>query len=134
MSNCVTASVEFFFKGNKISSSIDLDIDHHMQSTGKLPVLYPLLARASALDMYSYEYEMMQTEMVLFSQPEGMIAEFIHEGQLDIAGFEKAWLESEILEQLKAIANKYLTADHSKLSDELIAALLEAYRLGKSTA
>lgn len=132
MNNQVTASVEFFFKGNKICASIDLDTDHYMRSAGKLPVLYPLLARAGELDLYSYEYEMMQAEVITFSQASGLVAEFINEGQLDIPAFEKAWKENTILEQLKLIASEYLSKEDDAQSEKLLAALLEAYNLGEN--
>ena len=67
MSNHITASVEFYFKGEKFTAAIELDLDQHMQNAGKLPALYPLLAKAINLDPYSYEYEMMQAEVIFFN-------------------------------------------------------------------
>ena len=62
MSNYITASVEFYFKGEKHGASIELDMDQHMHASGELPDLYPLLAKAMNIGAYSYEYEMMLAE------------------------------------------------------------------------
>jgi len=133
MTNHITASVEFFFKGKKNNASIEIDVDHHMKSTGKLPVLYPLLATAINLDLYSYEYEMMQAETIVFSQAKGLIANFVNEGTLDTTAFSAAWSESIIIEKLQGIAKQQLAIDDLQQQPQLKAALLEAYRLGKAS-
>ncbi len=72
MSNQVTASILFCFKGTSYSPSLDLDLDRYMHTSGHIPNLYPLIARANNFDLYSYEYEMMQAEPIKFSNPQGM--------------------------------------------------------------
>jgi len=131
MSNHITASVEFYFKGEKISSSIDLDMDPHMQATGRLPNLYPLLARAIDLGLYSYEYEMMQAEEILYNNAKGLIAEHINEGSLDFDSFEAEWSEAQTLDKLQGIAQQHLSIDDLQQHVDLKNALLEAYRLGE---
>ena len=130
MSNHITASVEFFFKGEKISSSIELDVDPHMQATGRLPDLYPLLARAINLGLYSYEYEMMQAEEILYNNAIGLIAEHVNEGSFDFDSFETAWVEAQMLDKLQDIAQRNLSVDDILQQPELKNALLEAYQLG----
>ena len=71
MSNFITASVEFYFKGEKHGASIELDMDQHMHASGELPDLYPILAKAMDLGAYSYEYEMMLAETIMFSDAKG---------------------------------------------------------------
>ena len=131
MSNHITASVEFYFRGNKITSSIELDIDAHMQSAGKLPDLYPLLARAANLDPYSYEYEMMQTEAILYNNAKGLIAEHVEDGLFDFNSFEAAWVEIQTLDKLQKIAQDVLSIDDLQQHPKIKNALLNAYRLGK---
>jgi len=133
MSNYITASVEFFFKGEKITASIELDLDQHMHSSGKLPRLYPLLASSINLDLYSYEYEMMQAENIIYSNAKGLATEHIIEGVLDAAAFENSWHESKQLEICQKIANKYLSINELQQHPELKNALLEAYRQGMKT-
>ena len=131
MSNHITASVEFYFKGEKITSSIELDVDPHMQSTGRLPDLYPLLARAIDLGLYSYEYEMMQAEEILYNNAKGLIAEHVNEGSFNFASFEAEWVEAQMLDKLQDIAQQHLSIDDLQQHGDLKNALLEAYRLGE---
>jgi hypothetical protein len=131
MKNYITASVEFYYKGEKITASIELDLDQYMQAGGQFPGLYPLLAQTLNLDIYSYEYEMMQAEDILFSNAKGMAAEHTHNGLFDREAFEAAWSESFIIKQLQQIAKKNLCIEDLQQQPELKNALLEAYNLGK---
>ncbi len=131
MGNCVTASVEFYFKGEKLSASIRLDLDCHMQTTGKSPDLYPLLTKAINLNLYSYEYEMMQAETIIFSHAKGLVAEHTNNGILEIEAFKTAWTENQLFKKLQVIARQYLPIDDIHQQPELKNALLEAYQLGK---
>jgi hypothetical protein len=133
MSNHITVSIGFYFRGNEISSSIELDLDKHMNSAGKLPALYQLLAREINLDLYSYEYEMMQSEIISFSQAKGMAANYVSDGVLDIKAFETAWSENAMIEKLQDIATRHLAIDNLQQNEDLKNALLEAYQLGKAS-
>jgi hypothetical protein len=134
MNNHITAFVEFYFKGEKITAAIELDLDQHMQNAGKLPALYPLLAKAINLDPYSYEYEMMQAEVIFFNNAKGLVAEHLDEGLLDIAAFETAWIENTLLEKLQEIAQRHLSIDDLQQQPDLKNALLEACQLGKNSS
>ena len=131
MSNQITASVEFYFKGERHGASIELEMDQHMHASGELPDLYPLLARAMDVGPYSYEYEMMLAETIIFSNAKGLIADFVNDGILDLAAFNVTWSESIIIEKLQDIAKQHLSVDDINQQPELKNALLEAYQLGK---
>ena len=130
MSNYITASVEFYFKGERYGASIELDMDQHMQTSGELPDVYPLLAKAMSIGPYSYEYEMMLAETITFSQAKGLIAGFVNEGILDLAAFNIAWSKSIITEELQGIAKQHLSINDINQHPELKSALLKAYQLG----
>ena len=134
MSNYITASVEFFFRGNKIATSIELDLDKHMQTTGRIPDLFPLLARAGELDVYSYEFEMMQAEEIVFSNATGLAADYVSDGMFDMEAFMQAWKQTKLLEELQTIARQHLSVEDLHSQPELKQALLDAYRLGKNNA
>ncbi len=134
MHNHITASVEFYFKGEKFTASVDLDVDQHMQNAGELPAIFPLLARTINLDLYSYEYEMMQAETVVFNQAKGLIANYVNEGVLDIPAFESAWSENKVIKKLQAIAQQKLSIDDIDQHPELKSVLLEAFQLGRTSA
>ncbi|MCK5395966.1 MAG: hypothetical protein KAJ32_08235 [Gammaproteobacteria bacterium] len=131
MSNFITASVEFYFKGEKHGASIELDMDQHMHTSGELPDLYPILAKAMDLGAYSYEYEMMLAETIMFSDAKGLIADFVSEGILDLAAFNDAWSESIVIEKLQGIAKQHLSIDNINQETDLKNALIAAYRLGE---
>ncbi|MDT8283153.1 MAG: hypothetical protein RQ982_10165 [Gammaproteobacteria bacterium] len=131
MENYLTASVEFYYRGEKITASIELDLDQHMQASGQLPNLYPLLAQTLNLDIYSYEYEMMLAEDILFRDAKGLVAEHVNDGLFDREAFASAWSESFIMKQLQQIAKKNLSMEDLQQQPELKNALLEAYNLGK---
>ena len=131
MSNHITASIEFYFKGEKHGASIELDMDQHMHVNGELPDLYPILAKAMDLGAYSYEYEMMLAETIIFSDAKGLISDFVSEGILDLAAFNDAWSESIVIEKLQDIAKQRLSVDDISQQPELKNALLDAYQLGK---
>ena len=131
MSNHITASVEFYFKGEKLTATIELDLDQHMQAAGQLPNLYPLLAKALNLDPYSYEYEMMQAEDIVFNNAKGLAVEHLSEGLFDFESFDAAWTENTLLEKLQEIAQRHLSIVDLHQQPDLKNALLEACQLGK---
>jgi len=131
MSNHITASVEFYFKGEKHSASIELDMNQHMQTSGELPDLFPVLAQAMNIGAYSYEYEMMLAETIMFSDAKGLVADFVSEGILDLEAFNIAWSESSIIEKLQDIAKQHLSIDDINQETDLKNALIAAYRLGE---
>ena len=134
MSNHITASVEFYYKGEKLTATIELDLDQHMLAAGQLPNLYPLLAKALNLDPYSYEYEMMQSEDIVFNNAKGLAVEHLSEGLFDFESFGAAWTENTLLEKLQEIAQRHLSIDDLQQQPDLKNALLEACQLGKDTA
>ena len=84
MKNIVTASIKFSFKGVNHNASLTLDLNDYMRTSGIFPNLYPLIAKENNFDMYSYEYEMMQSEEIIFTGPSGLVENFITDGKLDI--------------------------------------------------
>jgi hypothetical protein len=132
MKNQVTASVEFYYKGEKLSACVEVDLDHYLQTNGKIPALYPLLAQAIDLDFYSYEYEMMQVEPIIFSDARGLVADYVNDGKLDFDAFQSAFNQHAVIERLQAIAGEHMGIDDLQQQPELMNALLEAYQLGKA--
>lgn len=131
MNNHITASIEFYYKGEKLSPLVELDLDYYMQKTGCLPELYGLLAQSMNIGIYSYEYEMLLAEPIRFSDAEGMAQQYLCDGFFDVESFQKYWKESIVLEKLKGIARKYLSVDDLNKQEGIESALIEAYRLGQ---
>ncbi|VAX05753.1 hypothetical protein MNBD_GAMMA25-571 [hydrothermal vent metagenome] len=130
MKNQITAAILFSFKGKNFSPSLQLDLNHFMTEGGKMPNLHPLIARTNDIDLYSYEYEMMQAESIIFTAAEGLAADFLIDTTLDIAAFESAWHEHKILKQLQEITSDTLSIPDLSQHPELRSALLQSYHLG----
>lgn len=133
MSNKLTVSVEFSFKGQHFNPSSELDLDTFMQTNGHLPDFHTLLANANGIGFYSYEFEMMQAEPILFSQPQGLVAEYVHDDSLDRDGFEAAWHKQKLDKILQDIAQQYMSVEQLEQNPKLKSALLAAYQLGKTS-
>ena len=57
MKNSITATIEFDFKGERFTPSLEIDLNEHMQAIGKLPDFHGLIAAANSIGIYSYEYD-----------------------------------------------------------------------------
>ncbi|OOZ40451.1 hypothetical protein BOW53_07715 [Solemya pervernicosa gill symbiont] len=132
MKNSATATVHFYFKGEKFEPSIEVDFDKIIAMHGVIPALYTTIAKRNGIDSYSYEYEMMEAEPVTYSNATGVVTDFISEGQLDTEGFIAAWYEQRLMEKLATIAKQHLEIDNLEEQAALKAALSEAYRLGRA--
>ena len=131
MKNSITASIEFSFKGKSFSPSITIELDSYLTNGRNFPNLVQIIAKQNNFDMYSYEYEVMQDQVITYSNATGFVAEFITDGNLDIAAFETAWYENNALEKLLLIAEEYMNITEFSQHIELKKALLDAYELGK---
>lgn len=134
MKNIVTASIHFSFKGKELSPSITIELDQYLVDGGSLPDLCTLIAKANNHDMYSYEYEMMQSAEITYSEAKGLISNFIIDGQLNSTAFEKAWNENKALQKLLIIAEEHMGISNLEQHLELKTALLKAYTLGQTEA
>jgi len=131
MKNTLKASVIFCFKGESHEPSITLELDEYLAINANIPDLYPMIAQANNHDLYSYEYEMMKAEEIVFSDAQGLVADYVADGRFDIEGFQAAWQEKRLLNQLQEIAQRILSVKDIHQQPELKQALMESYHLGK---
>lgn len=133
MNNTITASINFCFKGQTHEPTIELDLDAFMQRSAQFSEIYMMLAKANDFDLYSYEYEMMQAEEIKFSDAQGLVADFITDGVLNLQAFQAAYSENLILNQLHDVAKEHMQIEDLEQQPELAQALLSAYHLGKQS-
>jgi hypothetical protein len=131
MKNSVVATVEFYFKGEKYSPSMTLDLDALMEMHGTIPPLHATIARQNGIDTYSYLYEVMESEEIHYDHAEGMAAEFITEGVLDVEGLARQWRFNQVVQVIEPIARRCMGIDDLEQQPELKQALVEAYEAGK---
>jgi len=130
--NRATISIEFDFKGERHSPSAEFDLDEIMQKSGTIPDLYSILASLNNIGHYSYEYEMMQSEEMQFSNLTGFAAEYLNDGVFDKEGFVQRWFQEQQLTTLQQIALQHMEIDDLTQHPKLYAALQAAYQQGKS--
>jgi len=132
MKDSVEVSVEFYYKGEHYTPSMKLDLGILMKQQGCLPDLSMMLARANDIGEYSYELEVMMMEPLHFDQAEGLAADYINDGVLDISGYEAAWHEKRLDVTIEDIARRILHMESLDNQADLKRALIEAYNLGKA--
>lgn len=133
MKNSIVISAEFFFKGQKLSPSVEIDLDEHIHTMKSMEALYPVLAKHNGIDLYSYEYEMLQAEELAFSEAKGLATAFLNEGIFDIDAFEQALHDEKILNAVSEIASSILSIDDLNAEPVIKTALIEAYKLGQQS-
>ncbi|MDH5389491.1 MAG: hypothetical protein OEY06_13725 [Gammaproteobacteria bacterium] len=134
MKNSIVISAEFFFKGQKLSPSMVVDLDVHLKSINSIESLYPLLAKSNNIDLYSYEYEILQVENLVFSDAKGLAEPFVNNGTFDIDAFERALQDEKIIGIVSNIAKTILSIDNLDDQPVLKTALIEAYKLGQQSS
>lgn len=134
MKNSVVATVEFYFKGEKYSPSITLDLDSLMESQGAIPPLHATIAKQNGIDTYSYLYEVMEVEDIHYDQAEGMAAEFVVDGVLDVEGLMRQWRHNRAVGVIEPIAKRCMGVEDLEQQPELKQALAEAYEAGRQAA
>jgi len=128
MKSHITASIEFYFKGEKFTFSEQINLDNWLRNAqGDIEELYDLLAEKNGLDRYRHEYDVMVLEPIQFSQATGLAAHYLHNSVFDIDGFLIARKQQAALLLLQTIAKKHLDIDKLENHPKLQAALLAAY-------
>ena len=123
--------VEFYFKGEKYSPSMTIDLDSMMEAHGTVPDLHATIAKQNGIDTYSYLYEVMESEEIHYDQAEGRAAEFVVGGVLDVDGFIRQWHLDRAAGVIEPIAKRCMGIDDLEQHPDLKQALLEAYQAGK---
>jgi len=129
--NSMNASLQFDFRGQTFTPSIQVDLDQFMLRRHGIHTLYDMLGASIGLDSYRHEYDVMVMQEIYFSEPVGLVSTFIEGGRLDFEGFSKAWRESEIMKVIRPVALKYLAITDLNQHPDICNALMESYRSGK---
>jgi len=125
------ASVEFYFKGEKFSPSTVVDLDAFFQSQQGVEFFYLALAKSADIGLHSYELDVMMSETITFSQPTGIAVDFVEQGKVDWQGLNIKWQEHVCLKSVEGIAETLLNVEKAIDKPTLLAALMQAYSLGK---
>jgi hypothetical protein len=130
--NTVRARAAFSFKGETYDLAATIDLDACIGEAGEEPAFHPLLARTHGIDPYSYLYEVLESHEIEFSEPTGLATHCCSDGHFDWQAFERRRREESELGVLRDIAARTLGVADLDAHADLKAALLAAYRAGRS--
>ncbi|HHH13035.1 MAG TPA: hypothetical protein ENJ98_02255 [Thiolapillus brandeum] len=133
MKNRVRVSATFSFRGETHHPEMVLDLDHFLDEGHTLDELYPMLAAANGIGAYSYEYEVLEMAPLHFDQAEGLAADFVTDGRLDLEGLRAAFQEASRRSSLESIARQKMGVDKLEEIPGLEAALQAAWELGRQS-
>lgn len=131
MNNSIEAGVEFSYQGEHYLYTTVLDLEHLLRQHEALPSIHVTLARQHGVDTYSYLYEVMQEEEIVFSNPQGLAADYVINGEFDLAALEANWQTVKAGLLLQPIAAQQLGISDLEQHPALKNALIAAYQLGR---
>lgn len=136
--NTVRAHLTFSFKAETHDLATIIDLDQYIGQEDEGgegshgPDFHLLLAKAHGIDPYSYLYEALESHEIEFDTPTGLAVEYCHEGGFDWRGFDRRRREERDLQVVRGIAERVMGIRDLDGHAELKAALLAAYRAGRS--
>lgn len=134
MKNAIDARVSFSYQGKEFAPSVTIDLDALIESGTNGPDFHHLIAQANGIDRYSYEYEVMQLEEIMFSNASGLAETFLVDCAFDMEAFRQCWQEERESEMLQRIASEYMNIQDLGQHPELEKTLKQAYDAGKKDA
>ena len=134
MKESITATIRFSFKGEEHAPSMVIDLDDYLQQHGDFDAIYQLLAQQHQLDLYSYEYEMMQAEELQFSAATGVASRYLDSCSFDLSAYQQAIEEARTVAAMAGVAREYLAIADLSNTPDLKAALLQAFKLGQQSS
>lgn len=131
MKNSIDARVEFSFKGEDYDLVSHIDLDARVLQPDQASSFHQILARDHRIDTISYLYEVMLETEIEFSNPHGLAADFLHEGNFNMEQFSLCLQAYRIGVLLQPIAKSELNIDDLEQHPDIKNALVKAYQLGK---
>ncbi len=131
MKNTIKITIPFSFKGEENKPYAIIDLDNYIKGNDCFGHAFNLVVQKNNIDRYSYEYEVLETSLKLFSDPTGIANDFLTGQSFDLKGFKQLQVESATSQMLQAIASKFLSMDDLENHQEVKQALMEAYKAGR---
>lgn len=128
--NTITATIPFSFKGKEYTPSSIIDLDVFILANPNIDRIFHLVAQENKIDKFSYEYEVLESSSISFSQATGVAVEFLLENQFDLNSYIEKRNKDEVQEALQNIASEILQVDKLEENQSLAKALLKAYQAG----
>jgi len=130
MLNTITVSIPFAFKGENHTPSCLINLDEFVDQDMAVHFLFHIVAIENQIDKYSYQYEVLESCPMLFSQATGIAEQFLEGSQFDFDRFKTCFQALKIEQQLKEIAKDI---DALKTQESIYAALFKAFEAGQNS-
>jgi hypothetical protein len=128
--NTIDVRSEFSFKGEEYVLVATLDLDWILERRIDPDSLHQWLAQEHGIDTYSYLFEVMEVDPVVFENPRGLAVHFHDAGGFDFENYAQAHRLERVLNALQNIAAREMAIDDLTQHPQLQQALLQAYQLG----
>ncbi len=132
MKNTIKITIPFSFKGEENTPYAIIDLDDYIKGNDCFGHAFNLVVQKNNINRYSYEYEVLETSLKIFSDPTGIAGDFLSGQSFDLKGFKQLQVERVTFQKLQAIASKCLNMDDLDSHPEIKHALMEAYKAGAS--
>ncbi len=93
--NSIRVRLAFSFKGETLDLDSVVDLDRCLRESHDAPNFHRLLALAGGIDPYSYQYEMLESDDIEFSDPTGLAVACCGEGCFDWPAFVRLQHDAE---------------------------------------
>ncbi len=129
--NCIDVLTDFSFKGEDYLCTACLDLDELLERHDDLPVIHEILAHKHGIHTYSYLFEVTLEADLVFSNPQGLAALYMKDGEFDLHALDEDWYKHRAQLQIQSLAASELGIGDLAQHPALQRALLDAYNLGK---
>ncbi len=133
----VTAHLSFDYRGQSHEMSAELVLADCLWSSADGVLDAPrLIADANGVDVWSYEFEIMQQSEVWFDDAQGLASVFVQDGRFDAAGYRAAW-QQQVDAMLSPEWHALIAGNadwHVRLQQAIRQAWLQGYAAGRADA
>lgn len=132
--NTIKVTIPFSFKGVEYTPSAVIDLDVYALNNQDFNDVFHRVATKNKISNFSYEYEVLESSAVVFSDPTGIAEVFLSEKGFDLPAFSAASNKIIVQKTLQEIAFEVLKVDSSKEENsDLEEALFRAFQMGQQS-
>ncbi len=130
--NTIIVTIPFSFRGEDYTPSLKVDLNDFAKKDVDASVLFRLVAIENSIDTYSYQYEVLESSHIRYSQATGAACQFLNNEEFDFEGFKACIKQTGVTDILADIANKTLKISDLDKHIAIQNALLQAFVAGQN--